>query len=58
MKKKAFSQKLSLNKKTIANLGNGEMSKLNGGGLYTDDDWSCPYTLCCHCTGNPCKSIK
>lgn len=32
MKPKDFYKKLSLKKKTIANLGNGEMAWINGGG--------------------------
>lgn len=60
MKTKKFKQKLSLNKITQADLNIGELERLLGGGLYTDDDPTCYYITCscpgyC-CTGNPCRS--
>lgn len=65
MKPKDFNQKLTLNKRTIADLNNGEMDNLRGGGPFTDDDYTCFYITClCEtspfkcCTGNPCKSIE
>jgi hypothetical protein len=44
MKTKKFNKKLALSKQTIVNLGNYEMSNLNGGGPTTTEDL----------TGNPC----
>ncbi|MCX6579019.1 MAG: class I lanthipeptide [Candidatus Aminicenantes bacterium] len=35
MKTKKFDKKLALNKKTIADLSNGEMGKIQGGGYDT-----------------------
>jgi bacteriocin-like protein len=44
MKAKTFSKKLVLNKKTIANLNNNEMKKINGGWIATKPStgpWKC-----------------
>lgn len=57
MKPKTFNTKLVLNKKTVANLDNGEMEDIYGGvppSLYTDCQVSCPtnlisYPNCCIC---------
>ena len=44
MKTKKVSKKLVLSKQTVVNLGNDEMSNLNGGGITTTLDL----------TGDPC----
>ncbi|MCP5104684.1 MAG: hypothetical protein GY950_14970 [bacterium] len=53
MKQKMFDKKLSLNKKTIANLGNGEMKEVNGG--IDDTTWLIslryPNNHSCECFG-------
>lgn len=61
MKTKKFSKKLRFNKETILNLDNGKMKAVQGGGLYTDDDPTCPITICAtncpwitKCWSNPC----
>jgi hypothetical protein len=53
MKPKNFRKKLTLNKKTIANLNNGKMQGVLGGGTVnccTVNDptcpWTCPYRRC------------
>lgn len=53
MKTKKFSAKLLLNKKTIANLINAEMSNLKGGEKTRITCGSCWYTMTC----NPCPCI-
>lgn len=57
MKPKRFNKKLYLNKETVTDLGNGEMIKLKGGGLCTDDDYTCFFgPTCfqtCECTPHP-----
>ena len=65
MKSKTFSIKLSLNKKTIANLKNKEMKNVIGGYPGTYGPYSCPNTICYtiyypHCYTNfvgPCDPI-
>lgn len=46
MKQKKFDKKLFLNKKTIVDLDNGEMTQVKGG---SGDSrcWICPYTTKC-----------
>jgi hypothetical protein len=48
MKKKVLNHKLSLNKKTVVNLNNGEMINLKGGYL-TQYGNTCPVTVCPGC---------
>jgi len=48
MKSKKFEKKLSLNKKTIADLNSSEMNWLKGG--QAEPTKSCDYTLCGCCT--------
>jgi natural product precursor len=48
MKRKAIKLKLSLNKKTVANLDTGEMNHLKGGYL-TEVGLTCPVTVCPGC---------
>ncbi len=49
MKIKKFNKRLSLNKKTIADLNNKEMKNLHGGGPVSEltDCPSCRATVCC-----------
>jgi hypothetical protein len=58
MKSKQFNKKMTLNKKTVANLNNGEMREVNGGDIcphkITYQAGSCP-TVCY--TMNSDKSI-
>ena len=59
MKSKRFNKKMVLNKKTVANLNNGEMREVNGGNQICPDKityqaGSCP-TVCY--TMNSDKSI-
>ncbi len=55
MKTKKIDKKLSLNKKTISNLGNNEMNSVHGGGTL---DTLCCFPSCvsvCKCpTGDTC----
>jgi hypothetical protein len=59
MKNKKFNKKLLLNKKTIANLKNGEMKKAQGGNTGPTCP-ACPFTDFCHtwiftiCSCSPC----
>jgi natural product precursor len=58
MKTKTFSPKLSLNKKTIANLNNKEMKNLIGGIPITWGPNSCFNTICYTMWYNrPCNPI-
>ncbi len=52
MKKKNFSKKLSLNKKTIANFDDLEISDLKGGKIPTRADKTCAM-----CTFGACFSL-
>ncbi len=52
MKKKVFSKKLSLNKKTIANLADVEMGDLKGGKVPTRN-----VKTCLMCTFGACFSL-
>jgi hypothetical protein len=42
MKKKLFTKKLTLNKKTISNLNPDELNKVRGGMTYTCPGLNCP----------------
>lgn len=55
MKTKTFSKKLTLNKKTVADLRKKEMGKVHGG---HDSSPSCPLATACKCTrpGMPCDN--
>jgi len=46
MKTKKFGKKLVINKKTVANLNNGDMSNAKGGATYTCEP--CDTMLTCH----------
>ena len=50
MKTKKFSKKLTLNKKTIANLKDKEMKEVNGGATNPSDN---PYVCCIPKTTTP-----
>lgn len=54
MKKKNLSQKLVLNKKTIADLENTEMKNLKGG---TESDLICTLDTCTECTVKKCLTV-
>ena len=55
MKQKMFDKKLSLNKKTIAHLDNGEMKEVYGGGLApTGTSCTAPNDPSCLCTQRTC----
>jgi hypothetical protein len=42
MKKKSFTRKLTLSKKTISNLNPDELNKVRGGMTYTCPGLNCP----------------
>ncbi|MCP4148765.1 MAG: hypothetical protein GY757_13540 [bacterium] len=46
MKTKSFKKKLTLNKKTIANIGNEEMSDLKGGAITVTITLLCTRNVC------------
>jgi hypothetical protein len=55
MKTKKFEKKLTLNKKTVADLANSEMNKANGGGLVLPTLRKCTYSCeITNCDSNPC----
>jgi hypothetical protein len=54
MKPRKFKQKLSLNRKTIANLNNGELGHVKGGIKPTNYFMSCPTFCTCPITPNAC----
>lgn len=60
MKKKKFNKKLVLNKRTITNLGNGEMRILNGGDLTDTCPRQCsePPEACDTWPVLQCESVK
>lgn len=45
MKKQQLVKKITLNKSTLANLNNAEMSQFNGGGTYTCPGLNCPSVI-------------
>jgi hypothetical protein len=49
MKAKNFSKKLKLNKKTVANLNNGEMEAVHGGGGNSAPWTNCPSCMITRC---------
>jgi hypothetical protein len=51
MKSKVFVKKLTLNKKTIANLKNGDMREVYGG----KDMYPTLYSCVCSIPGGPCS---
>ena len=68
MIKKSFRKKLSLNKKTIANLGTDKMSRVNGGIEETlsympdcnicDTSNTCNTCNTCNCPTNTCNDCQ
>ncbi|HLP47074.1 MAG TPA: class I lanthipeptide [Candidatus Kapabacteria bacterium] len=52
MKTKRFNKKLVLNKKTIADLSNFEMGKIQGGLITTSRLGTCFETICTRCETN------
>jgi hypothetical protein len=59
MKRKKLNQKLALNKKTVANLDDKEMTAIQGGGFTDDTCGSCyGYTFCWGCPTLDCPDIR
>lgn len=46
MKRKKLDKKLSLNRQTVANLRLTDLTGLKGGGVFTDDDYTCYFVSC------------
>ena len=46
MKPKKLNKKLNLSRETVVNLGKTELEGLKGGGVLTDDDYTCYFISC------------